>query len=127
MKSARFLLAAFFSLVGVVAISSSEAEAAKKKSANKNHAIHGVIESVSHKGKETILHVKTNGKKGAEHTVFVDPNTPVEKHAGKKKGVTPATVANLQRGEHVVVHMQGRKATKVDIVAKGKKKAKKNK
>ena len=35
-------------------------------------------------------------------------------------------IINLHAGEHVVVHMKGRKATKVDIVAK-KKKAKKNK
>lgn len=126
MKAMRFLTAAALSLASVLALSSSEAEAAKKNAA-KNHTIHGVIESVSHKGKETILHVKTTGKKAGEHTVLVDPGTPVAKHSGKKKGTTPATVSSLHRGEHVVVHMQGRKATKVDIVAKGKKKAKKNK
>jgi hypothetical protein len=127
MKAFRFLMAAVLSLACVVAFSSGEAEAAKKKAnVAKNHTIHGVIESVSHKGKETILHVKTSGKNGSQHTVLVDPGTPVEKHTGKKKGTTPATVASLHRGEHVVVHMQGRKATKVDIV-KSKKKAKKNK
>ena len=104
---------------------------ARKKSAMHTH--HGVVESVGQKGNvgsltiHTHQHKKKKGAKaggggGKNETFTITNSTIVTKH-GK-----PTKLADLHKGEHVVVHASHHVAHKVEVVQhKHKKKMAKKK
>lgn len=131
MKAPHFLALAGLAVACLVGVSADEAQAAKKKKKANGNVVAGVISRVEKNGGTTILHVRSGSKKanaaaGRDHRIVVDASTKVERLSGKKKGRTAAaaSASQLHRGERVIVHVQGGKATKVDILAKGKKKKK---
>ena len=96
------------SLVAVLALGASGADAAKKK---KHHGVHGKVVAVD----ATTITVKVHhhNKKGAaatadqpvERKVIVTKNTTFEKVTGKKgdRQYSPATFADVTVGSHVVI------------------------
>jgi hypothetical protein len=104
----RFLLFSMSGLATGLMIGTPIAEAGKKV----HHTIHGVVVSVDHNNGVMAIKVHHHAKKGApgagtvtEKTIHVNQNTTYQIVTGKK-GVQlhqPATLANVQPGEHVVI------------------------
>jgi hypothetical protein len=124
---------------GLMALTPSDADAAKKAKKKKEHAVHGVVESVSKDSVTIKVHAHKKKKKGAsaeakkgetkDVTFTIGKGTTIERVTGKKgsKEVKTADRDDLKKGEHVVVVAKDKEATKIAIVKhKKKKRAKKN-
>jgi hypothetical protein len=125
------------SVAAVMTLSGASADAQQAKKKKKQLTVKGVVVAVHHAGKvgeHDYLTVKIGTKKqgGAakEEKIHVGPNTKFVKLIGKKKqgpGQTssPASFADVHRGEHVIVTLhagRGHQAERVAINTARKKK-----
>ena len=111
----------------LLALCTSTAEAAKPKT----HSVHGTVGDV-HKNTGTLtLKMRAGKKQGATvpaqevtRKFKVTKATRVEFVKGKKgaQEITPATLADVHNGEHVVMTVKAGVVEKIAIHTKGKKK-----
>jgi hypothetical protein len=119
---------------GLTLVAPGEAQAAKGKG-KREHAIHGVIESIQFdKDKDhgtMVLKVHHHKKKksaagsaATEKTVVFGKHTKVEIGKGGKERA--GSISDLRKGEHVAVLEKGKQAEKI-VIHEGKKGKKKKK